>query len=220
MSETGYWARRLRRHALLAALTVAATAAVALANRSPQTVHRLSLGTAYAGLMLLAVSLAIGPIRVLKARPNPVSTDLRRDVGIWAALAGLAHVVFGLQVHMRGKFWLYFVYPPGQGGVVPLRHDIFGAANWPGLGATLILVVLLVISNDVALRRLGRQRWKALQRWSYAGALLTLVHGVVFQVIEKRQLPFVLVFVATCSAALAFQAAGLLVLRGHARKDS
>jgi methionine sulfoxide reductase heme-binding subunit len=216
VNRTGYWARRLRRHALLAVAALTLTVLAASLDRSPQTIHRLSMGTAYAALLLLAVSLAIGPLRVLRDRPNPVSTDLTRDVGIWAGATSLLHVLFGIQVHMRGRFWLYFVYPPEQPHALPLRHDIFGAANWTGLGATLVLVLLLAISNDVSLRRLGAGRWKALQRWSYAAALLTLAHGVVFQVIEKRHLPWVLALAAVAAAALLLQAAGFFTIRGRA----
>jgi sulfoxide reductase heme-binding subunit YedZ len=208
VSRPGYWARRLGRHALLAGAALAVTAIVWGVDRSPQTVHRLSMGTAYAALLLLAASLAIGPLRVLRDRPNPVSTDLTRDVGIWAGVTGLLHVLFGIQVHMRGKFWLYFVYPPEQPHTLPLRHDSFGAANWTGLGATLVLVLLLAISNDASLRRLGARRWKAWQRWSYGAALLTLAHGVLFQVVEKRRLPYVLALGAAAAAALLLQAAG------------
>jgi sulfoxide reductase heme-binding subunit YedZ len=213
VTRPGYWPRRLRRHALLAAAALVVTAVAAAADRSPQTIHRLSMGTAYAALVLLASSLAIGPVRVLRARPNPVSTDLTRDVGIWAGITGLLHVLFGLQVHMRGRFWLYFVYPSDQPHRLPLCHDSFGAANWTGLGATLVLMLLLAISNDASLRRLGTTRWKRLQRWSYAAALLTLVHGVVFQVIEKRRLPYVLAFAGACAVATLLQAAGFRRMR-------
>ena len=41
---------------------------------------RWSMATAYVGLALLGATLALGPLSVLRRRPNPVSTDLRRDV--------------------------------------------------------------------------------------------------------------------------------------------
>jgi methionine sulfoxide reductase heme-binding subunit len=220
VSRPEYWARRLRRHLFLATTATILVAIAAGLDRSPQVMHRLSIGTAYAALLLLAASLVIGPLRVLRRRPNPVSTDLTRDVGIWAGAASLLHVIFGLQVHMRGRFWLYFVYPPEQAHRLPLRHDSFGAANWTGLGATLVLVLLLVISNDVSLRRLGATRWKALQRWSYAAALLTLAHGVLFQVIEKRRLPWVLVFAAASAVTLLAQATGFVAFRRRAGKGA
>ena len=51
------------------------------------------MATAYAGLAFLAISLWLGPWNVLRRRPNPVSFDLRRDVGIWAVVLAIVHTV-------------------------------------------------------------------------------------------------------------------------------
>src|SRR5262245_22510912 len=71
----------------------------------------LSMATAYTGTLLLGVTLVLGVLKVLRGELSPVSTDWRRDVGIWAALFGLAHLVIGLQVHAPGRMQTYFVYP-------------------------------------------------------------------------------------------------------------
>src|SRR5919199_1483700 len=95
--------RRLLRHfapllALDAALVVALERAVA-----GGTLQRLSIATGYVALALLALTLAVGPVRALTRRRLPLSIDLRRDVGICTAILGLAHVVLGLQVHFGGR---------------------------------------------------------------------------------------------------------------------
>jgi methionine sulfoxide reductase heme-binding subunit len=151
-----------------------------------ELIYRLSMSTGYVSVVLIAWAMLIGPWRVRRGRPAPASTDLRRDVGIWGAVFGLAHVVTGLQVHFAGAFWKYFVYPDGDHRI-PLRHDLFGFANWTGLAATLVLVLLLAISNDAALRALGTKRWKSWQRWTYWAAALTVVHALAYQV-ETRHL--------------------------------
>lgn len=46
---------------------------------------------------------------------------------------------------------------------------------WTGWLAMVIFVPLAVTSADWALRRLG-PAWKSLQRWTYAAAVLTLIH--------------------------------------------
>jgi sulfoxide reductase heme-binding subunit YedZ len=166
------------------------------------------MATAYLALALLAAALAVGPLRVLRASANPVSSDLRRDLGIWSASAGLAHTVIGLQVHLQGRWWEYFVYPPDQAHRILLRSDIFGLANYTGLAAAAVLAMLLAISNDAALRRLGTKRWKRLQRWSYAVALLVAVHGAAYQLLERRALPGVLLFAIVAAAGAALQLAG------------
>jgi sulfoxide reductase heme-binding subunit YedZ len=151
----------------------------------------------------------IGPWNKLRGRPNPVSGYLRRDIGIWAGVLGIAHVVVGLQVHLGGKFWLYFLPPADARSAFPLRVDAFGLTNYAGLGAALILLLLLSLSNNASLRALGAGRWKSLQRWNYAGALLVVAHGTVYQVIEERTAGFIAAFAAVVILAVAMQVAGV-----------
>jgi len=63
-----------------------------------------------------------------------------------------------------------------KAGGLPLRHDIFGLANFTGLFAAPILLALLVTSNDASLRKLGLPGWKSLQRWNYVCFGLTVCH--------------------------------------------
>jgi len=165
------------------------------------------MATAYAGLIFLAVSLWIGPWNVLRRRPNPVSSDLRRDIGIWAGILAILHTVIGLTVHLRGRMWMYFfksLHP------LKLQNTQFGSANFTGLGASLLFLMLLAISNDVSLRTLKTLRWKSLQRWTYAAFLLTGVHGIVYQLIEKRHAPWVVVFAGVLTAVVAGQLLGFV----------
>lgn len=178
------------------------------------TLSRVSTATAYVGLALLAWTLFTGPFNVLRRRANPVSTDLRRDVGIWAGTLSIVHVVVGLQVHMGGNIWKYFFFGP-EPHLRGVRYDPFGFANYTGLVGTIVLLLLLGLSNDIALRRLGRRRWKALQRLNYAVFVLVVAHGVVYQVLEKRRLVFVLVFATTVGAVALIQGAGIRRIRAH-----
>lgn len=207
--RTRYWRRRALRHLWLALLSAGLVMLVARLSHSPQgPLFPWSMGTAYASLALLAASLAIGPANVLRRRPNPVSSDLRRDIGIWAALLGIAHTVLGLQVHMGGRLWLYFMPPPAEAGRLPIRTDLFGLANYTGLGAALLLAGLLTISNDFALRRLGIKRWKGLQRGTYFVLVLTIAHGAVYQLLERRAGGYVLAFASLVAVTIAAQVLG------------
>lgn len=199
--------RRLVHHLALPVLALAVGSAAALLLDSDRTVFLLSMGSAYASLALLAGTLLLGPWNVVRGRPNPVSTHLRRDVGIWAALLATVHVVMGLQVHMQGHVEQYFLFPPGR-GAVPLRYDAFGLVNWMGVAATVIALVLLAISNDLSLRRLGTGRWKRVQRWNYALFALVVVHGLGYQLTEGRPAPWVAAVAVAAAAVAAGQAAG------------
>ena len=203
---------RITRHIILFLLSGVIIAAFFLVLAPTSLVWGLSMATAYGSLGLLALTLVIGPWNKLNALPNPVSTYLRRDIGIWAGVLGITHVIAGLFVHMGGKFWLYFL-PPGVAtfpwpslGVVQWLP--FGLTNYLGLGATLILVLLLSLSNNASLRALGAARWKSLQRWNYFCAILTIAHGVGYQFLEKRTVAFIVAFAAIVVFALGMQFAG------------
>jgi sulfoxide reductase heme-binding subunit YedZ len=110
------------------------------------------MSSAYSALAFLVASLSLGPWNVLRSRPNPVSFDLRRDTGIWAGLIALFHTGVGLTVHLRGRMWMYFLkrlHPPR------MQTTQFGFANYTGLIAALLLLALLLVSNNVSLRSLG-----------------------------------------------------------------
>jgi methionine sulfoxide reductase heme-binding subunit len=182
--------RRTRRNLGLGIASLGATWAIgALVGWSSPT-FALSMGTAYVGLAALAVTMLLGPWNVLRGRPNPVSTYLRRDWGLWAGLLAVVHVVVGLQRHFGGEWQRYFFFPDGAGALYGVRYDLFGLANWTGLIATLLIVILVVVSNDRALATLGSTRWKWLQRSSYIVFVAVAVHGVLFQMTIDRPTPW------------------------------
>ena len=208
--RAGYWTRRLGRNVGILAVALVVHLVVMREVASPngrQLIYRLSMATGYVSVVLIAWAMTIGPWRVRRRRPAPASTDLRRDVGIWGGVFGLAHVVTGLQVHMAGKFWKYFIYPDGDHRI-PLRHDLFGFANWTGLAAGLVLVLLLAISNDASLRALGTRRWKSWQRWTYWAAALTVAHSLAYQVPTRNHGRWIAAFMLVTVVVLVMQLDG------------
>lgn len=141
---------------------------------------RFTSATGYVALGLIGLTLLIGPANLLLHRRTPVSSYLARDVGMWAAIMSVIHVVVGLFVHgppapLVKRVLFYLFTPEGR----PLTNE-FGWGNWTGLAATLIVVGLLVISNDFALRKLKARRWKSLQRLNYALFALVLLHAIFY----------------------------------------
>ena len=112
----------------------------------------------YLSIILLAVSLLLGPINLILKLKNPISTYIRRDLGIVGGILGVIHSVVGLFMHFTGKPWLYFVKEVGEGFAI--RFGNFGLANYTGLFGGLILILLLIISNDYFLERLKAVKWK------------------------------------------------------------
>jgi len=180
-------------------------------------VWKWSMATAYAGLALLGFTLLVGAVHVLRSRPNPISSDLTRDAGIFATLVSIVHVGVGLFVHM-GNPILYFFFPAGETHLIPLRYDVFGLTNWMGLAVTLILVVLFATSNDLSLRRLGTKRWKTLQRMNYFLFGGVALHGIAYQIMEKRNIPFVVLLVIMIVIVVILQLAGFVKRRREIRE--
>jgi len=199
--------RLLSHHLPLFGLSVAASGALYFTRPYPDVLTRLSFSTAYPALILLAITLVIGPWNVIRRRANPLSSDLRRDIGIWAGILGIAHTAVGQCVHLRGRPWLYYIYSP-QEHHHGIRHDVFGFANYTGAIGVLLLACLLATSNDWSLRSLGKQSWKRIQRWNYFVIALAAAHAIGYLVIEKQKLPFDSAIAMCIAIVLAAQACG------------
>lgn len=173
---------RLWTHWLLLLLTVAGCLFIFALSPGVGAVHGLTIALGYLSLLYMVVTLAIGPLKLLRRRRNPMNIHLRRDVGIWAGITGCLHVFFGFQVHLGGQILLYFFEP---GGLVP-QLNLFGLSNYLGLVATILLVGLLVLSNDISLRKLRGPKWKVLQRFNYALFGLVVLHMLGYQAVIAR----------------------------------
>ncbi|MEO8335056.1 MAG: hypothetical protein ABI664_08790 [bacterium] len=111
--------------------------------------------------------------------------------------------------------YLYWLREAKDTGTLLPRTDLFGFANYTGLGAVVVAVLLLSLSNDYFLRTLGTSRWKALQRWNYALLALVIAHGAAYQVIEKRKVPFVVGFALLIASSVIIQTLGYRRVRRY-----
>ena len=200
--------RLLRHHLPLLVLSFVSVATLYSTRPYSDVISRASFATAYPALALLATTLLVGPWNVLRRTANPVSSDLRRDLGIWAGILGVVHAAVGQFVHLRGRPWLYYVYGPGEHRH-GMRYDLFGLANYSGALGVLLLATLFATSNDLSLKRFGARKWKQLQRWNYAVFALVAVHSIAFQMVEKQKQPWVITVSICITAALIVQIAGV-----------
>jgi sulfoxide reductase heme-binding subunit YedZ len=178
--------------------------------------RQLTVASGYVALGLLGLTLLIGPANLLLRKPNPVSSYLRRDVGTWVAILSVVHVLFGLQVHGTGRisgFLNYFIAPDGG----PWLNS-FGLANWTGLGALVIVVGLLAVSSNVALRKLKGRPWKRLQRLNYALFALVVVHAFFYGALLRVTSLFTFLLGMCVVAVFVGQAAGIWLWRRRASR--
>jgi sulfoxide reductase heme-binding subunit YedZ len=173
--------------------------------------QRLTVATGYVATGLLTLTLLIGPANLLFRKRNPVSSYLRRDVGMWTAAFSVVHVIYGSLLHSGGQlaaFLNYFVMSDGSP-----RLNSFGLGNWTGLAGTVIVVGLLALSSDLALRKLKAPRWKLLQRLNYALFALVVVHAFFYGALLRMTSPFTLLLVLSVIAVLVGQVVGIWMWR-------
>ncbi len=172
---------------------------------------RVTTATGYLASGLLGVTLLIGPANLLLRRRTPVSSYLRRDVGMWTAMLSVVHVIFGLQLHSGAQIsgmLGYFFAPNG----VPML-DNFGLGNWTGLAGLVIVLLLLTLSTDAALKELKARTWKDLQRLNYTFFGLVILHAFFYGALLRLTSPYTLLGVLIVVTVAAGQAVGVWLWR-------
>ncbi len=179
----GFSSQRIITHLLLGGITLTLYLLIGLLVQEGKQVGVLIIVLGYLSLFLIGITLLIGPLNLLRSRRNPVNIDLRRDIGIWAAIAGCWHVLLVIRgTILNGQILYYFLQANGYG----LQLNIYGLSNDSGLLATILLVLLLALSNAVSLHLLKGRWWKRLQRLTYPLALLALAHTFGYQYLNVR----------------------------------
>ncbi len=121
----------------------------------------LGLSGEYSGWLLI-ISMMVTPLMLILRRPLPWLKARRRHIGVASFLYGLLHLAYWL---LDASVWSFI-------------KSFFRLAVLPGWIALAILLVLALTSTDKAVASMG-VRWKALQRWVYPAAVLTLLHWVM-----------------------------------------
>lgn len=176
---------RWQHHALLAFVSLVITL-VALALEDGSLLDKLSMATAYNCLLLLAIALSIGPVNVLRSGRPVINSYLRRDTGIWAAINGIVHLILATSLSMTPQYLDSYVKISSHAMNIQTRESLF---LWGSLAAYIVgilLVMLLALSSNKAMQRVGLRWWKRLQRMAYLVFILTVVHAWAFQLIEAR----------------------------------
>lgn len=133
---------------------------------SQETYSALLHPTGEFAARFLLVALVITPLRMLLPRQGWPLWLLRRRryLGVAAFGYALLHTIF---------------YLIDIGSFSRIAAELLEAGIWTGWIGFFIFIPLAATSNNWAVRRLGGIRWKALQRASYALAVLTLAHWLL-----------------------------------------
>lgn len=136
----------------------------AVANTlGPDPTHTLAFATGRTALRLLAISLAITPLRRLAPRLSWL-IRFRRLLGLFA--------FFYATLHMLTWVGLYANFDPASmyADFLKRRYVTAGMAAW------LLLLPLAATSTQWAIRRMGGKKWNRLHRLVYLAAGAALVH--------------------------------------------
>lgn len=203
---------RLKRHVLLGLACVLILGAAAATVTSEGLIDRLSITTAWLCAVLLGIVLLIGPFESMRSGRRPVNHLLRRDLGIWTALIGLAHLYLGMEASMTPAYVMQFVENGRLALSFETRDALFFWGTILGFIVGLMFLMLLALSSDTAIRILGLTWWKRLQRAAWFSFTLTALHGLAFQVLESRPAAWITI--------LALLSSGVIAARLVARKRS
>ena len=155
------------------------------------------------GLLFLALSLAITPLRKLTSWSRLIL--LRRTLGLYAFLY--------LLVHFAIFFWFDRAASVGD-----TLHEILTRRYLQlGTAGLVLLCPLALTSTDAMVARLGAKRWKALHRLAYGAAGLGAIHYCLLVKADLRQ---PLVFAAVLGVLLGFRLVGAIgAKRRHAPRQ-
>ncbi|MBA3909942.1 MAG: hypothetical protein C0524_08640 [Rhodobacter sp.] len=168
------------RHGLTALVAAGLVAGFATVHAEWSPMHRWNRAIGDASLVLVALSVGLGPLARL-LRPAQQLLPFRRETGIHGCLLAFVHAaiilvgwvqwdlmrLFGFEWHP--ELLVYVMFQPG-----------FGLANAIGIAALVLAVLLAATSSDFAMRRLGLSGWKFLQMGVLPLWWLTVAHVAYF----------------------------------------
>lgn len=151
----------------------------------------------YLSFILIGCTLLIGPLQSwLPAGWMTISLSIRRDIGIWAGLTGLLHVILVLVlfeneprlmiIHENrsekadGWLGLFFVASSDPTMWPSPNWTLTGVANYLGLFAFFILLALWLTSSTQAKKWLGGSSWKRLHLANPWLFVIVLFHGLIY----------------------------------------
>lgn len=132
------------------------------------------------GLLLLIVTMSLGPVARLW-RPLGRLVRLRRAMGVWFAIIAALHTLLIVNGWARWSFlrFMGFEFVPELGRWARLEPG-FGLANLIGAVAMAWAVALALTSNDRAVKKLGARGWKWLHNTAHVVFYLVALHTAYF----------------------------------------
>lgn len=168
------------RHALVAMFATGLVIGFASVHAEWSPMHRWNRAFGDASLVLIALSMGLGPLTRFLRVAVPL-LPFRREMGIYGCLLVLVHasIILVGWVHWDLMRLFGFEWHPDLLAYVMFQHG-FGLANAIGIAALVLAALLAATSSDFAIRRLGVSGWKFLQMGVLPMWWLTVAHVAYF----------------------------------------
>ncbi|TQK74359.1 DMSO/TMAO reductase YedYZ heme-binding membrane subunit [Brevibacillus sp. AG162] len=189
--------RRLVAHLSILSLILLGTSWMWADFSSFPALETWSMILGYLSFILIGCTLLVGPLQSwLPAGWMTVSLSIRRDIGIWAGLTGLLHVILVLVLFEgeprliilqenrseKADGWMgLFFFASSDPSMWPSPNwTLTGVANYLGLLAFFILLPLWLTSSARAEKWLGGSSWKRLHLANPWLFVIVLFHGLIY----------------------------------------
>ena len=202
--------KRILTHLGLFGFTLLGVIATYLYEPTSQLNDILAVSTGYVSLILLVVTLSIGTLNLTLKRKNPVNINFRRDVGIWCGVTGTFHGLISFTLYNSGNLIAYFLTKSANGSY-SLDFNLSNFSNITGVLAGLIMLMLLLTSNNMSMRYLKGKSWKFLQRFNYPLFILVVVHTIGYLVLNMRESFFTFLLTALVIFTIMAQLIGIII---------
>ncbi len=184
MNQTSKGMSRFRigwktRHLVVIILAVAGTWAFLESRAQWSEMHRWNRAVGDMSFVLIALSMAIGPLSRLLA-PLKGLVPWRREMGIYGVILATVHTLIILAGWIEWDLIRIFGFQLHPAGIYVMAQHGFGLANAIGLVALTYGLVLALSSSNWSQRLLGGSVWKFLQQGAYVLWMLIIVHTAYF----------------------------------------
>ena len=114
---------------------------------------------------------------------------------------------------MNYEYLDLFVYAEGLSLSEEVRYRLYSWGTIAGFIVGVLFILLLGLSNNRSLRLFGARWWKRLQRASYIAFVLTVFHGLCYQILESRSWSLITTITVASVAVLVMQVGGIRSVR-------
>lgn len=174
-----------KRHIYVASLSLIFVLIFYVTRLNWHPMHAWNRAFADSALLLLILTLALGPIGRVVTKTQK-ALHWRRELGIWSAVLSFGHVFIVLDGWVMWNLKHLFKVPFYDQLVI---HPGFAIGNLIGIVALGYISMLAVISNQFSVRMLGTQAWNYLQQQTFVLYVLVMLHAVYFAYFHMPEQP-------------------------------